>query len=95
MQDLTNSDYRAHSAPLFSLLILSALDIFQVNSFSRQQLLHPTFLDLFVARSQNIIDLIIVLREITFFTFPCYLGYLFAKDNKKHIVVIILVNLNI
>ena len=83
MQDLTNSDYRAHSAPLFSLLILSALDIFEVNYFSRQQLLPPTFLDQFVARSQNIIDLIIILREITTFTFPCDLGYLFAKDNKS------------
>ena len=83
MQDLNNSDYRAHSAPLFSLLILSALDIFQVNYFSRQQLLPLTFLHLFEARSQNIIDLIIILREITTFTFPCDLGYLFAKDNKS------------
>ena len=83
MQDLNNSDYRAHSAPLVSLLILSALDIFQVKYFSRQQLLPPTFLDLFVAKSQNIIDLVIILREITTFTIPCDLGYLFAKDNKS------------
>ena len=55
---LTNSDYRAHSAPLFSKL--GILDIFQVNTFEiakfmfyyRNNLLPPLLLNLFVTNSQ-------------------------------------------
>ena len=51
---ITNSDYRAHSAPLFSKL--GILDIFQVNTFEiakfmfyyRNNLLPPLLLNLFV-----------------------------------------------
>ena len=55
---ITNSDYRAHSAPLFSKL--GILDIFQVNTFEiakfmfyyRNNLLPPLLLYLFVTNSQ-------------------------------------------
>ena len=55
---ITNSDYRAHSAPLFSKL--GILDIFQVNTFEiakfmfyyRNNLLPPLLLNLFVTNSQ-------------------------------------------
>ena len=55
---ITNSDYRAHSAPLFAKL--GILDIFQVNSFQivkfmfyyHNQLLPPMFLNLFSTSSQ-------------------------------------------
>ena len=54
MRAMTNPDYRAHSAPLFSRL--GVLDIFQVNSFHvaklmlcyHKEIFLPTFLDLFV-----------------------------------------------
>ena len=55
---ITNSDYRAHTAPLFSKLEI--LDIFQVNTFeiakfmfrSHNDLLPPLFLNLFMTNSQ-------------------------------------------
>ena len=55
---IANSDYRAHSAPLFAKL--GILDIFQVNSFQiakfmfyyQNQLLPPMFLNLFLTSSQ-------------------------------------------
>ena len=55
---ITNSDYRAHSAPLFTKL--GILDIFQVNAFQvakfmfyyHNQLLPSMFLSLFVTSSQ-------------------------------------------
>ena len=55
---IVNSDYRAHSAPLFAKL--GILDIFQVNSFQiakfmfcyQNQLLPPMFLNLFLTSSQ-------------------------------------------
>ena len=58
MRAITNSDYRAHSAPLFSKL--GILDIFQVNTFEiakfmfyyRNNLLPPLLLNLFVTNSQ-------------------------------------------
>ena len=56
---ITNSDYRAHSAPLFSKL--GILDIFQVNTFEiakfmfyyRNNLLHPLLLNLFGTRTAS------------------------------------------
>ena len=58
VQAITNSDYEAHSAPLFSKL--GILDIFQVNTFEiakfmfyyRNNLLPPLLLNLFVTNSQ-------------------------------------------
>ena len=58
MRAITNSDYRAHSAPLFSKL--GILDTFQVNTFEiakfmfyyRNNLLPPLLLNLFVTSSQ-------------------------------------------
>ena len=55
---IANSDYRAHSAPLFAKL--GILNIFQVNSFqivkfvfyNQNQLLPPMFLNLFLTSSQ-------------------------------------------
>ena len=55
---VTNSDYRAHTAPLFSKLKI--LDIFQINSLDiakfmfhyHNNLLPPLFLNLFVTNSQ-------------------------------------------
>ena len=55
---ITNSEYRAHTAPLFSKL--GILDIFQVNTFEiakfmfhyHNNLLPPLFLSLFVTNSQ-------------------------------------------
>ena len=55
---IVNSDYRAHSAPLFAKL--GILDIFQVNSFQiakfmfcyQNQLLPPMFLNLLLTSSQ-------------------------------------------
>ena len=55
---IVNSDYRAHSAPLFAKL--GILDIFQVNSFQiakfvfcyQNQLLPPMFLNLFLTSIQ-------------------------------------------
>ena len=55
---ITNSDYRAHTAPLFSKLKI--LDIFQVNTLeiakfmfrSHNDLLPPLFLNLFMTNSQ-------------------------------------------
>ena len=55
---IANSDYRAHSAPLFAKL--GILDIFQVNSFQiakfmfyyQNQLLPPMFLNLLLTSSQ-------------------------------------------
>ena len=58
VRDFVNSDYRAHSVPLFDKL--GILDIFQVNSFQiakfmflfQNQLLPPMFLNLFLTSSQ-------------------------------------------
>ena len=58
MRAITNSDYRAHSAPLFTKL--GILDIFQVNTFQvakfmlyyHNQLLPSMFLNLFVTSGQ-------------------------------------------
>ena len=58
MRAITNSDYRAHSAPLFSKLRI--LDIFQVNKFEiakfmfyyKNNFLSPLLLNLFVTNSQ-------------------------------------------
>ena len=58
MRAITNSDYRAHSAPLFTKL--GILDIFQVNTFQvakfmfyyHNQLLLSMFLNLFVTSGQ-------------------------------------------
>ena len=55
---VTNSDYRAHTAPLFSKLKI--LDIFQINSLDiakfmfhyHNNLLPPLFLNLFMTNSQ-------------------------------------------
>ena len=55
---IANSDYRAHSAPLFSKL--GILDIFKVNTFEiakfmfyyKNNLLPPLLLNLFVTNSQ-------------------------------------------
>ena len=55
---ITNSDYRAHFAPLFAKL--GILDIFQINSlqiakfmfYYHNQLLPPMFLNLFPSSSQ-------------------------------------------
>ena len=70
------------------------------------QLLPPTFLNLFVTRSQEHNWFNYNLKGNYHFHFPlcqevlkpiknrCCLGYLFAKDNKRHVVVIILVTLN-
>ena len=58
MRAITNSDYRAHTAPLFSKLEI--LDIFQVNTLEiakfmfrfHNDLLPPLFLNLFMTKSQ-------------------------------------------
>ena len=58
LRAITNSDYRTHSAPLFSKL--GILDIFQVNTFEiakfmfyyRNKLLPPLLLNLFVTNSK-------------------------------------------
>ena len=55
---IANSDYRAHSAPLFSKLRI--LDIFQINTFQiakcmycfHSNLLPPLFVNLFITNSQ-------------------------------------------
>ena len=55
---ITNSDYRAHSAPLFSKLKI--LDIYQINTFLKTKfmyfyhnnLLPPLFFNLFLTNSQ-------------------------------------------
>ena len=55
---ITNSDYRAHSAPLFSKLRI--LDIYQINTLQiakfmycyHNNLLPPLFLNLFITNSQ-------------------------------------------
>ena len=58
MRAVTNSDYRAHTAPLFSKL--KVLDIFQINTLDiakfmfryHNNLLPPLFLNLFMTNSQ-------------------------------------------
>ena len=58
VQAVTNSDYRAHTAPLFSKLEI--LDIFQINALDiarfklryRNNLLPPLFFNLFMTNSQ-------------------------------------------
>ena len=53
MRAITTSDYRAHSAPLFSKL--GSLDIFQIAKFMYcldNNLLPPLFVNLFLTNSQ-------------------------------------------
>ena len=74
MRAITNSDYRAHSAPLFAKL--GILDIFQINSlqiakfmfYYHNQLLAPIFRNLFPSSSYYIVmtvDRPVVIDHIT------------------------------